>query len=75
VIKSYASQVECFTLPQIHHRNIIDIYEIYIFENTMFVISEYLDFSLEDLLRYDIHMTEDEIVCVISQVRQRLSFV
>jgi hypothetical protein len=60
-----------FNLPQMQHRNILDIYEVYLFKDQMFIISEYLDFSLDDLLRHDIYLTETEVACVISQVRVR----
>jgi hypothetical protein len=58
-----------FDLPQMRHRNIIDIYEVYCFKGQIFIIFEYLDFSLEDLLRHDIYLTETEIACVIRQER------
>jgi hypothetical protein len=57
-------------LPQMRHQNIINIYKVYCFKGQMFIISEYLDFSLEDLLRHDIHLTETEIACVVRQVRE-----
>lgn len=55
-------------LPQMRHRNIIDIYEVYCFKDQIFIISEYVDFSLEDLLRHDIHLIETEIALHIPQV-------
>lgn len=58
-----------FRLPYIHHQNFIDIYEVYDFEDRLFAISEYLDFSLEDLLQHSIYLTEPEIAFTISQVR------
>ena len=36
----------------------------------MFAISEYLDFSLEDLLKHSIWPTETEIAFIVSQVRR-----
>ena len=35
----------------------------------LFAISEYLDFSLEDLLQHSIYPTEPEIALIVSQVR------
>jgi hypothetical protein len=75
VMKTYKVVPKGASLPQIQHRNIIDIYEVYCFKDQIFVISEYLDFSLEDLLLCDISLTESEIACVISQVREMLSCV
>jgi hypothetical protein len=75
VMKTYKAGRKGASLPQMQHRNIIDIYEVYCFKDQIFVISEYLDFSLEDLLLYDIPLTESEIACVISQVREMLSCV
>tara|TARA_R110002033_G_scaffold56023_1_gene104846 strand:+ start:251 stop:604 length:354 start_codon:yes stop_codon:yes gene_type:complete len=40
-----------FSLPQIHHPNFTEIYELYYAKDQVFVVSEYLDFSLEDLLK------------------------
>ena len=74
-MKTYKVVPKGASLPQIQHRNIIDIYEVYWFKDQIFVISEYLDFSLEDLLLCDISLTESEIACVISQVRDMLSCV
>jgi serine/threonine protein kinase len=69
VMKTYNVTCADWSLPQMQHQNIINIYEVYHFKSQIFIISEYLDFSLEDLLRHDIHLTETEIACVISQVR------
>jgi hypothetical protein len=55
-----------YNLPQMRHRNIIDIYKVYCFKGQIFIIFEYLDFSLQDLLRHDIYLTETKIACVIS---------
>ena len=74
-MKTYKVVCKDASLPQMQHWNIIDIYEMYCFKDQIFVISEYLDFSLEDLLLHDISLTETEIACVISQVREMLSYV
>jgi hypothetical protein len=50
-----------FDLPQFHHPNFIDIYELYYIKNHVFVVSEYLHFSLADLLKQSIWPTETEI--------------
>jgi serine/threonine protein kinase len=70
VIRVYNVANMGFNLPQMRYRNIIDIYETYCFNGQLFIVSEYLDFSLEDLLRHDIYLTETEIACVIRQVRE-----
>jgi len=44
-----------FCLPHIQHWNFIDIYKIFHFEDRIFAISKYLDFSLEDLLQHSIY--------------------
>jgi serine/threonine protein kinase len=66
---SMASDGRGFSFPQIHHPNFTDIYELYYTKDQVFVISEYLDFSLEDLLKHRIWPTETEIAYIISQVR------
>jgi hypothetical protein len=50
VIRVYNVVDMGFDLPQMRHRNIIDIYKTYCFKGQIFIASEYLDFSLEDLL-------------------------
>ena len=70
-MRTYRDVPDDFILPQMHHRNILDLYEVYCFKDRMFIIVEYLDFSLEDLLRHDIYLIENKIACVISQVRVR----
>ncbi len=57
------------SILEIQHPNFIDIYEVYHFEDQIFLISEYVDFSLDDLLQCSIYPTEIEIACIISQVR------
>jgi len=54
---------------EIQHPNFIDIYEVYYFEDQAFLISEYVDFSLDELLECSVYPTESEIACIISQVR------
>jgi hypothetical protein len=38
------------SILKIQYPNFIDIYEVYYFEDQVFLISEYIDFSLNDLL-------------------------
>ncbi len=63
---SMVSKGRGFSLPQIHHLNFTDIYELYYVKDQVFVISEYLDFLLEDLLKHSIWLTETEIAFIIS---------
>jgi hypothetical protein len=65
-----ASNGRNFSIPQLYHPNFTDLYELYYHKDQMFVISEYLDFSLGDLLKHSIWPTETEIACIISQVRR-----
>lgn len=62
-------------VPETHHQNIVDICEVYFFENQIFAIFEYLDFSLADLQLHDFYSTETEISFTISQIRQMVSLV
>jgi len=55
-----------FGLPQIHYPNFTDIYKLYYVKDQVFVISKYLDFLLEDLLKHSIWPTETEIAFIIS---------
>ena len=57
------------SILEIQHPNFIDIYEVYHFEDEVFLISEYVDFWLDDLLQCSVYPTEIEIACIISQVR------
>jgi hypothetical protein len=58
-----------FNILQIQYLNFIDIYKVYYFKDQVFLISEYIDFLLEDLLKCSVYPTESEIVYIISQVR------
>jgi hypothetical protein len=60
--------------PEFQHPSFVNIYELYHVDDEIFTISEYLDFSLEDLLRYSIRLTEPEIAFIISRVRWISSF-
>jgi len=77
VITSYtsASNDSGFGLLSVQHHNFVDIYELYSFKDELFVIFEYLDFSLKDLIEGSVCLTEPEIACIISQVRCMSSFI
>ena len=59
--------IEFFPLFEIQHTNFVDICEAYLFESDIFVIVEYVGFSIEDLLQNSIFPTEREIAYIISQ--------
>ena len=61
--------------PEFRHPSFVDIYELYQVDDEIFTISEYLDFSLEDLLRHFIRLAEPEIAFIISRVRWISSFI
>jgi hypothetical protein len=63
------------SFPQISRPNFADIYEVYFFDGEVFVISEYVGFSVEDLLQRSIHPTEQEIAYIISQELRGVSLV
>jgi hypothetical protein len=52
------------SILKIQHPNFIDIYEVYHFEDQVFLISEYVDFSLDDLLQCSVYPTELETACI-----------
>jgi len=70
-----ASNGSGFGLLPVQHHNFVDIYELYSFEDELFAISKYLDFSLKDLIEGSVCLTEPEIACIISQVRRMSSFI
>lgn len=57
-----------FPLLSIRHQNFVDICESYLFERQVFAITEYVGFSLKDLLEHGIRPSESEIAYVVSQV-------
>lgn len=61
-------------LLQVQHPNFVDIHEIYVFEDVASVFTEYIGFSIEDLLLRSIYPTEREIAYIISQVSHISSF-
>ncbi|KAH8790821.1 hypothetical protein F5882DRAFT_490771 [Hyaloscypha sp. PMI_1271] len=61
--------------PEFRHPSFVDIYELYHVDDEIFAISEYLDFSLEDLLRHSIRLAEPEIAFIISRVLAGIRFI
>jgi hypothetical protein len=57
---------------QIQHRNFIHFYEIYLFEGQRFIVSEYIEFRLQEILQNDIYLIEPEIRYITSQVNEDL---
>ena len=54
---------------EVQHRNFIDLYGAYRLQDEVFLISEYVPFSVKEILHSDIHPTEAEIAYIIGQVR------
>jgi hypothetical protein len=63
---SSVSSSDISRIPEIQHPNFINIYEVYYFEDQGFLILEYVDFLLNDLLQCSVYLTELEIACIIS---------
>lgn len=59
----------------IQHPNFVAIKEAYIFKNETFAIVEYVGFSVDDLLRHSISLSEREIAYITSQVSSDASSV
>ena len=57
-------------LHQVQHRNFVKYYECYCFEDRAFIVSEYVEFSVNDLLDNALYPTQREIAYIIGQVRQ-----
>jgi hypothetical protein len=57
-------------LPQIRYPNFVKIYEEYVYEDKICVISEHVGLSIADLLQHSIIPREAEIAFIISQVSQ-----
>jgi hypothetical protein len=53
---------------QIQHRNFIHFYKIYLFQGQGFIVSEYIDFSLKEILHNDVYPIEPEVRYITSQV-------
>jgi hypothetical protein len=63
IISEY-DRVYCF--PEIQYPNFVNIYKYYLFKNKIFVFTEYIGFSIEELLFYLIYLIEREIVYIIN---------
>jgi hypothetical protein len=59
---------EGYYFPKIQHSNFVNICERYLFKDKIFVFTEYIGFSIEDLLFYSIYLIEREIAYIISEV-------
>jgi hypothetical protein len=66
---------ELFSLLEIQHPNFVDICEVYLFQNEIFAILEYVGFSIHDLLEHSVYPTEREIAYIISQVSRIIPFL
>jgi hypothetical protein len=71
-VASHGEGVYCF--PEIQHPNFVNICERYLFEDEIFVFTEYIGFSIEDLLFHSICPTEREIAYIVSQVSRTSPF-
>ena len=60
--------IEILTLLEIQHPNFGEVCEAFKFRNEVFVILEYVGFSIQDLLQRSIYPTENEIAYIITQV-------
>ena len=70
--ESQGSEVYC--LLEIQHPNFVNICECYLVEDEIFVFTEYVGFSIQDLLLHFISPTEQEIAYIIGQVSRISSF-
>ena len=71
VMKTYgvaSPDDEAYCFPEIQHPNFVNIYERYLFQKTIFAITEYVGFSLDNLLLKSIYLTEREIAYIVSRV-------
>ena len=59
-------------LVRIQHKNFIGVYEMYSFEDKVSSVTEYIDFTVEDILLHSIRFTEPEIAYIIGQVSKAL---
>jgi hypothetical protein len=71
-VVSHDEEVYCF--PEIQYPNFVNIYERYLLEDKIFAFTEYVGFSIEDLLFHSIYPTEREIAYIISQVSRTSPF-
>ena len=64
-----------FPLLGLQHPNFVNIYECYLFKDEIFVFTEYIGFSVSDLLFHSIYLPEREIAYIISQVSRISPFL
>jgi hypothetical protein len=53
---------------EVRHRNFIDLYGLYCFEDHLFLVFEYMRFTIEEIVHHAIHLTEPEIAYIVGQV-------
>ena len=63
-VVSHDEEVYCF--PEIQHLNFVNICERYLFKDEIFIFTEYIRFSIEDLLFHLIYPIKREIVYIIN---------
>jgi hypothetical protein len=51
-----------WTLSRIQHKNFIGVYEMYLFEDKVFTVIEYIDFTVEDILLRSIRFTDSSML-------------
>ena len=71
VIRTFGVASECdevYCFPEIQHPNFVNIYECYLFEDEIFIFTEYVGFSIENLLFHSVYPTKPEIAYIISRV-------
>jgi len=71
VIRIYPLRFSPFsrnTVVQVQHRNFIDYYEAYFFEDQVFTVSEYIEFSVKDMVNNALYPIESEIAYIMGQV-------
>ncbi|PVH68123.1 hypothetical protein DL98DRAFT_522942 [Cadophora sp. DSE1049] len=64
-----------FTILQVQHRNFVDYYEAYFFQGQVFTVSEYIDFSVKEMVNNTLYPTESEIAYIIGQVLAGMRFI
>ena len=70
---SWGGSATYIPLLRILHQNFVEVYKVYFFEGQVFVITEHVGSSLEDLLQKDVCFSEPDIAYIISEVGRTLS--
>jgi hypothetical protein len=60
-------------LLRILHQSFVDVHEIYFFDREVFVITEHVGLSLEDMLENSVCLSEPDIAYIIGKVSLTLS--